>query len=220
MFSRKCHQFLFSKYKKAIPVSYFVARRCEDKKFTRSSRNMHKPRVSLVGIGGAGRRLLDSYPPNTDIQLIYISTDPLSLKECYQGVQILIPKSEVTPACRLSGCVSAEIYTALGAADKIVLVAGLGGGTGTGVLPKVYEIAKRCKATVMSVVFIPFKLEAQRRRRALTVLSEENSIGNKLHVVDLEALLDVSSKSTSLNDFLGVSHLNARQEINRFLNTA
>ena len=50
-------------------------------------------------------------------------------------------------------------------ADVVFVVAGLGGGTGTGASPVVAQIAKECGALVLSIVILPFDFEGSRRQR-------------------------------------------------------
>ncbi len=50
-------------------------------------------------------------------------------------------------------------------ADVVFVVAGLGGGTGTGASPVVARVAKECGALVLGIVMLPFDCEGSRRAR-------------------------------------------------------
>jgi len=50
-------------------------------------------------------------------------------------------------------------------ADLVFVVAGLGGGTGTGASPVVAQVAKSAGALVLSIVMLPFDCEGTRRQR-------------------------------------------------------
>jgi cell division protein FtsZ len=50
-------------------------------------------------------------------------------------------------------------------ADLLFIVAGLGGGTGTGAAPVLARVAKECGALVLGVVTLPFHVEGPRRQR-------------------------------------------------------
>jgi len=50
-------------------------------------------------------------------------------------------------------------------ADIVCVVAGLGGGTGTGAGPVVARVARECGALVLGIVTLPFEFEGSRRQR-------------------------------------------------------
>src|SRR6185436_15009101 len=61
-------------------------------------------------------------------------------------------------------------------ADLVILVAGLGGGTGTGASPVIARIARECGALVLGIALMPFDFEGMRRQRqALAGLEELKS---------------------------------------------
>ncbi|HKX61518.1 MAG TPA: cell division protein FtsZ [Verrucomicrobiae bacterium] len=60
---------------------------------------------------------------------------------------------------------AAEITKICEGADVVFVVAGLGGGTGTGGGPVVAQIAKDCGALVLAIVILPFECEGGRRQR-------------------------------------------------------
>jgi cell division protein FtsZ len=60
---------------------------------------------------------------------------------------------------------AASIRALCQGADVVFVLAGLGGGTGTGGSPVVAQIAKECGALVLSIVILPFEFEGSRRYR-------------------------------------------------------
>jgi cell division protein FtsZ len=60
---------------------------------------------------------------------------------------------------------SSELAAALSGADMVFLTAGMGGGTGTGSIPVVAEIARQVGAVTIAIVTTPFTFEMGRRQR-------------------------------------------------------
>jgi cell division protein FtsZ len=92
-----------------------------------------------------------------------------------------------------------DISRAFSGASLIVLIAGLGGGTGSGATPVIAEIARGQNALVVAFVTLPFTFELRRRalqaRDALAALNGEADF-----VVSLQndALLDHVEPGTSM----------------------
>jgi cell division protein FtsZ len=59
---------------------------------------------------------------------------------------------------------AAEIRSLCAGADIVILIAGLGGGTGTGASPVIARIARDCKALVLGIALMPFEFEGSRRQ--------------------------------------------------------
>ena len=58
-----------------------------------------------------------------------------------------------------------ELFAALNGADMVFLTAGMGGGTGTGAIPIVAEIARSTGAVTIAIVTTPFSFEMGRRQK-------------------------------------------------------
>jgi len=78
----------------------------------------------------------------------------------------------------------------LGAPGLVVITAGMGGGTGTGVSPIVAKIAKRKGAIVMSMVSTPFKVERGRVLRAESGLEMLRKSCDSTVILDNNRLLE------------------------------
>jgi cell division protein FtsZ len=86
---------------------------------------------------------------------------------------------------------------------SVVLVAGLGGGTGTGAGPVVARIAKAHRCEVTAVVTMPFRFEGQRRNQTAEMGWEKFAV-DRLVTVPLEDMLPVLERSISLNYGFGM----------------
>ncbi len=76
--------------------------------------------------------------------------------------------------------------------DIVFVTAGMGGGTGTGSIPVVAEIAKESRALVMAVVTLPFKAEgALRMQNALRGLERLRTYADTTVVIPNDKLLEI-----------------------------
>jgi cell division protein FtsZ len=84
-----------------------------------------------------------------------------------------------------------EFRNLLSDADIVFVMAGLGGGTGTGGAPVVASVAKELGAIVISVATLPFKFEGNVRKRiAIQGLQKLKEVCNTVVLIDNNKLLD------------------------------
>jgi len=128
----------------------------------------------VVGIGGAGSNVLDRAVLDGCEQerLIAVNTDVQSLSASVAPAKLQIGR-DVTrglgtggdPALGEEAALGSEpeLAALLGGVPLVFLVAGLGGGTGSGALPVVARIARESGALVIAFATLPFAFEGQRR---------------------------------------------------------
>lgn len=134
-------------------------------------------RMLVLGIGdGGGRsvvRMTESWDAGPDVA--FINTDAKSLSSCPVGHCLAIGEKTTrrfgaagdTTAGRLAAEEHAEAIQELVARyDFIFLVGGLGGGTATGAMPVISQIARTAGVLTLCFVTLPFKFEGDRRRLA------------------------------------------------------
>src|SRR3989344_890406 len=133
-----------------------------------------KAEIKIIGAGGAGgntiSRLMqvgivgcESIAVNTDAQdLLYTDADIKILmgKEITGGLGAGADPKVGEEAAKES---KDDIKKALDGSDMIFVTCGLGGGTGTGSLPVVAEIAKKIGALTVGIVTLPFSMEGKHR---------------------------------------------------------
>jgi cell division protein FtsZ len=141
----------------------------------RSRRRHANRRIRVVGIGEGGANAVEAMirarMPGVDF--VVLNTDARALGRSSARTKIVMGKS-LTGGVGAGGDVSVGEAAARDAADEIgiaiegsrlvVLTAGLGGGTGSGALPVVAEVARKLGALTMAVVTTPFGFEGTRRR--------------------------------------------------------
>ncbi len=130
--------------------------------------------IKLIGVGGAGSNAVDRLKMENleRLQLVVINTDHQALATSPVQDKVLIGMS-VTRGLGAGGdpdlgreaaeADREKIATVVKDCDLVFLLAGMGGGTGSGALPTVAEIAAENGALVVAFVTMPFSFEGGRR---------------------------------------------------------
>ena len=168
--------------------------------------------IKLIGVGGGGSNAVDRLKmENLDrLQLAVINTDFKALSTSPVQDKILIGTS-MTRGLSAGGDPELGRKAAEADADKIAeivkgtdlvfLVAGLGGGTGSGASPVVAEIAAEGGAVVIAFVTLPFTFEGGRRRKqAEEALNELRRVCDAVIPLSNDMLLQESTDQTSVLD--------------------
>lgn len=93
----------------------------------------------------------------------------------------------------------AQIRSLCEGADVVFVVAGMGGGTGTGASPVVARIAKETGALVLSIVMLPFDCEGSRRtRQAQLGLHDLKSAADGVICLPNQRVFKLIDENTSL----------------------
>ncbi len=171
-------------------------------------------KIKVIGAGGAGtnavNRMITDEVENVDF--IVVDTNALSANNSKAPCIIQIGENEAqgigSGASPEVGRKSAEenieeIKSQLINTDLLFLTAGMGGGTGTGALPVIAEVAREMDILTIGIVTRPFKFEGRTRAtnadEGIKKLKEQV---NSLIVVDNDKLLKMSKEEiTMLNAF-------------------
>jgi cell division protein FtsZ len=163
-----------------------------------------KTSIKVVGAGGAGSntldRLMEMGIEGGDV--IAVNTDALDLLYTNTPTKVLIGASitggigagndpEVGEQCAEADM--KKISEVLTGADMVFVTCGLGGGTGTGSVPVIAEIAKEHNALTIGVVTLPFTVEGRvRAKNALTGLKKLRKYADTVIVIPNDRLLEVA----------------------------
>jgi cell division protein FtsZ len=130
--------------------------------------------IRLVGVGGAGSNVVDRLKMENleHLQLAVVNTDYQALASSKVNDKVLIGTT-VTRGLGAGGdpdlgreaaeADREKIEAAVKGSDLVFLVAGMGGGTGSGAAPIVAEIAAEAGALVIAFVTMQFTFEGGRR---------------------------------------------------------
>ncbi len=170
-------------------------------------------KIKVVGLGGGGSNSLNSMISLQQIQgveFVAVNTDAQALMNNQSPTKVQIGE-QITRGLGSGGDPeigrqSAEESTqkledVLQDADMVFLTAGMGGGTGTGSIPVVAQIAKNIGALTVAVVTKPFAFEGTRRM----VVAEEGieKLKDKvdaLIVIPNQRLLESVEKNMTLQE--------------------
>ncbi len=131
--------------------------------------------IKILGLGGAGSNALDRILLDglDTAELIALNTDAQALTSSVASTKVQLGRNttrglgaggdpEVGYAAAEEG--AEEIKSALEGAQMVFLIAGLGGGTGSGSAPLIASYARAQNTMVVAFVTMPFSFEGKRRR--------------------------------------------------------
>lgn len=166
--------------------------------------SLGEPSVAVVGCGGAGSNIVHGiYWKSNRVETVAINTDEERLRAIDAHKKVLIGKDvsfgrdaggfpEVGEHCAEKA--REVIKEALKGYDIVFVVAGMGGGTGTGVAPVVANVSREINAVTFAVPIIPFDHEGERRRTlAVEGVSKLKEQANFTIVLDNNKLLELAS---------------------------
>lgn len=164
-----------------------------------------KASIKVVGTGGCGVNMATwLFNKGVNGATVYAAnTDALHLSVAKADEKLLIGK-ELTRGLGAGGKpqvgreASKESLTdlkrAVSGADMVFVLAGMGGGTGTGGAPVVAQLAKESGAVVIGVVTMPFESEKARIDKAEFGLSELREVTDTTIIIDNNRLVDIAGQ--------------------------
>jgi cell division protein FtsZ len=162
------------------------------------------PHCKILTIGGAGRNtgehIFSKKLKNTTV--IHINTHMAGMDELqYKGVLLGHTITTGQGACYpevAQKCLELSIdkikENVISKNDIVIVIAGMGGGTGTGAAPMVAEIAKQYAGMVVGIVFTPFSSEG-RNDIADAILKMEQHTRTTI-VLENDRLLEIAPEAT------------------------
>ena len=162
-----------------------------------------KANIKVFGCGGAGCNTITwLFNKGINGATIYgCNTDALHLSITKADEKVLIGK-ELTRGLGCGGYPAkgreaakeslSELKKAAGGADMAFILAGMGGGTGTGAAPVVAQLAKESGAVVIGVVTMPFECERARIEKAEFGLQELTEVADTVIIIDNNRLVDIA----------------------------
>ena len=175
------------------------------------------PKITVLGVGGAGCNIATWLMEKGGIsgaRVIALNSDAQHLSITKADKRILIgyrvtrglgcggyPEQGAKAAEEDAEIISKEIDDS----GLVFLMAGLGGGTGTGALPVIAKIAKEQGALTISVVTIPFQVERARLLKAKEGLKRLVEVADATIVIDNNRLRKVAG-NLPLREAFGVAN--------------
>ncbi|MCD6472629.1 cell division FtsZ family protein [Candidatus Aerophobetes bacterium] len=166
-------------------------------------------RIKVLGVGGAGCNILSRLRCSSlnEIKFIALDTDRKNLAECKRKKIVQLGENisggwgtggdpEIGRQIALEE--KSRLKKILEDADLLLLISGLGKGTGTGISPVTVQLAKEMNKLVLALVIFPFYFEGDEKlSKAKKGLQELEKVADALMVVYNDDLLkekDISLK--------------------------
>ncbi|MDR1133199.1 MAG: cell division protein FtsZ [Synergistaceae bacterium] len=172
---------------------------------------MFKAKIKVIGIGGGGNNALDHIIRSGagGVEFLAVNTDAHCLEKCL-SVEKLVIGEQLTkgrgagarPEIGEQSAIESreQLRSCLKGCDMVYLAAGMGGGTGTGALPVVADIAKELGILTVAVVTRPFSFEGKKRTAYSDAgIERTKRIVDALIVVPNDRLL-LSDRSTTVQE--------------------
>ncbi len=169
--------------------------------------------ISIMGVGGAGGNIIKYLHERelANVNLICANTDVQAMMSASISSVIQLGKNTTrglgagsNPEVGEKSAIEAaeEIKSALHGTDMLILVAGLGGGTGTGATPVISKIAREMGILTLAFVVTPFDFEAE--RKVLCNGGINNLLKNTDSLITLsnQKLLSLHDDNLTFNDAL------------------
>jgi cell division protein FtsZ len=176
------------------------------------TRPAQKLAVKIFGAGGAGVQLLEALVGGefSGASFAAIDTDASSLVACSASVKIQL-ETKLLRGLGTGGdpergrALAEEQFSTLAAACEgatvIFILAGLGGGAGSGISPVLARAAKETGALVLAFVTLPFACEGNRRRQqAQQGLDELRAVADGVICLPSQKTFKLIDENTSVLD--------------------
>lgn len=172
--------------------------------------------IRVLGSGGGGanavRRMLDAkvlgvefIAVNTDVQALYHNPAPKKITIGRGTTRGLGAGANPDVGKKAAEESSEEIKSALEGADMIFITAGLGGGTGSGSVPVIAEIARSMGILTVAVVTKPFSFEGlKRKQQSDDALENLRGKVDTLITIPNDKILSLIDKTTPLTEAFAV----------------
>ncbi len=175
-----------------------------------SSQSGVAPAVKIIGVGNAGADLLAALSPTefAAAQFIAINTDAAALAASCATVKINL-ENKLLRGLGTGGdpergkALAEEQFSTLKAACEgasvVFILAGLGGGAGSGISPVLAKAAREAGALVLAFVTLPFDCEGNRREaQAQSALEQIKSAADGVICLPSQSVFKLIDENTSL----------------------
>ena len=177
-----------------------------------------KPRILVLGVGGAGGNAINGMIDSglQGVEFIAVNTDAQDLKhsKAHQKVQIGLNLTKGLGAGAKIDIGQAaadeslnDIINTLQGANMVFITAGMGGGTGTGSAHVIARAAKELNILTVGVVTLPFLYEGpSRMRRAQQGLEELRRHVDTIIVIPNQNLFKIANEQTTFEESFNLSN--------------
>lgn len=198
---------------------------------------VHKIKIKVIGIGGGGSSIVSeiaskiSFLGRDKISFIAIDTNPQALKRVNPKVSRFFFGENITHSLgtgmdpelgkTVARAEKEKIKKIFKGADLFILIASLGGGTGSGAVPVLSKISKDFGNLTYGIFTLPFKFEGEKKmqiaRESLERLKPNISA---ISILPNEKIFQVIDKKTPLKTALSFLNKNLAESLESLLELA
>lgn len=163
------------------------------------------PHRLLVGVGNAGVTILDLLAVENPGKkgLLVVNNDPESLSASVVTERIAVPEGDPGEGFR---AIDGEFGRAVSGASSVVLCGGLGGGSGSFLLPALAILAKSHGITVAACVGMPFSFEGRDKKElAEGALEKLYTVCDAVAVIENDRLSAGAPSTTAVGEAFTLS---------------
>lgn len=176
----------------------------------------HRTRMRVIGIGGGGGNIVSEIASRVPrIDFVAANTDIQALKATSRKVTRLSFGSELTKGLGCGMDASLGERAAQGEKEKLtrvlenqdvcILIASLGGGTGSGAAPVFAEVSRGLKNLTLGIFTMPFEFEGEKRKKiAEAALEKLKPLVSAYVVIPNERIFELIDRTTPLEQALSV----------------
>ena len=175
-------------------------------------------RIKVIGVGGAGCNAVThiARSPFEGVEFIALNTDAAALAQSAVENKLVLGQ-KLTRGMGAGGDPergrgaaeedAARLKAICDGSDVVFVIAGMGGGTGTGASPVIARIAKECGALVLGMLVLPFDWEGGRRlRQAQLGLHEMKAAADGVICLPNQKLFSIIDEKTSMVETFTITH--------------
>ncbi|MCL1984680.1 MAG: hypothetical protein FWG58_04715 [Methanomassiliicoccaceae archaeon] len=152
-----------------------------------------------VGCGGGGCNMVNRLGKISDVDILTVNTDRKGLIRSRSNRRILLGDGSLEAGCNgdtelgasLAEEASEMIGEYVGRYLNVLILVGLGGGTGTGSVKVIADTAKRKGSRTTVIASLPMSFESERRRTAAEALDGIMRSSDTLVVMDGDRLAEI-----------------------------
>src|SRR3989344_4235273 len=190
-----------------------------------------RTRIRIIGVGGGGGNIvseiaklvgrIDFVGANTDLQALKTLSKNVKRfsfgEDLTSGLGCGMDDRKGEEAARLE---KERIKSMMQGQDICILVASLGGGTGSGAVPVFAEVSRELKNLTLGIFCMPFSFEGEKRRQiAERALERVKPILNSYVLIPNENIFRMIDAKTSLKESLSVVNKLLAETLKGFIET-
>lgn len=193
-------------------VKFFNVYRCTMNTFKMIDNNEILPKIKIIGVGGAGIHIIQQIAKGeSPFEYLIMDSNKSCLHKDLLGKGVLLGASinesglgagaNIELGRQFATSSEQDIIEAIKGADMVFIIAGLGGGIGSGCVPVIAQIAENLKIPSIAFMTEPFSFEGGLRKKNTQVaLQELDNISTAIVLISNMQLIATTSASDRLVD--------------------